>query len=72
MLSMTATKRAVSESSYSRAFTSPLPTGGWAQPAGVEGPEPSCSAGRAHSTQDNPATGIRGRRPTSSLDRWTG
>jgi hypothetical protein len=70
--SITATNLAVPETSCPLEFVSPLPMGGREQPSGVEGPGLSCFAGLALSTHDELATGIRGRRPTSSLDRWTG
>ena len=72
MLSMTATSRAVPETSCLPASGSPLPPGGWAQPAGCEASKVGNFTGRTIPTHDTLTTGIRGRRPTSSLDRWTG
>ncbi len=72
MLAMIPTSRAVPEASCSPSLGLPTPSGAWAKPAGVGFREPSGFAGRVIPTNDTLTTGIRGRRPTSCLDRWTG
>ncbi len=47
-------------------------TGGWDRPAGSAARKAVSTNGRTVIAHYTPTSGIRGQRPTSSLDRWTG
>ncbi len=72
MKSMPQALRLTPEIPCSTALVPASRTAGWDQPAGIAARKAASTNGRTVIAHYTPTSGIRGQRPTSSLDRWTG